>query len=300
MWKEKTSMSIAKKAGKISIVIIVVAAIVAIFSSIVVTYENEYKLVRVFGKVDRVITEEGISFKIPFIEETDTIPKQILLYDLPASDVITKDKKTMVADTYVLWKIEDPLLFAQTLSASVTNAEGRINAAAFNALKEVIGSMTQAEVISARDALLSETIEERIGDTMSQYGIKLVNVETKHLDLPSDNKTAVYERMISERNQMAAQYTAEGDSQSQIIKNTTDKDVAIMISEAEAQAEQIIAEGEAQYMQILSEAYADPSKSEFYSFVRSLDAAKLSLTGNNKTLILTKDSPIAQIFTMGN
>ena len=293
-------MSIAKKAGKISIVIIVVAAIVAIFSSIVVTYENEYKLVRVFGKVDRVITEEGISFKIPFIEETDTIPKQILLYDLPASDVITKDKKTMVADTYVLWKIEDPLLFAQTLSASVTNAEGRINAAAFNALKEVIGSMTQAEVISARDGLLSETIEERIGDTMSQYGIKLVNVETKHLDLPSDNKTAVYERMISERNQMAAQYTAEGDSQSQIIKNTTDKDVAIMISEAEAQAEQIIAEGEAQYMQILSEAYADPSKSEFYSFVRSLDAAKLSLTGNNKTLILTKDSPIAQIFTMGN
>lgn len=300
MWKEKTSMSKAKKAGKISIVIIVVAAIVAIFSSIVVTYENEYKLVRVFGKVDRVITEEGISFKIPFIEETDTIPKQILLYDLPASDVITKDKKTMVADTYVLWKIEDPLLFAQTLSASVTNAEGRINAAAFNALKEVIGSMTQAEVISARDGLLSETIEERIGDTMSQYGIKLVNVETKHLDLPSDNKTAVYERMISERNQMAAQYTAEGDSQSQIIKNTTDKDVAIMISEAEAQAEQIIAEGEAQYMQILSEAYADPSKSEFYSFVRSLDAAKLSLTGNNKTLILTKDSPIAQIFTMGN
>lgn len=293
-------MSKAKKAGKISIVIIVVAAIVAIFSSIVVTYENEYKLVRVFGKVDRVITEEGISFKIPFIEETDTIPKQILLYDLPASDVITKDKKTMVADTYVLWKIEDPLLFAQTLSASVTNAEGRINAAAFNALKEVIGSMTQAEVISARDGLLSETIEERIGDTMSQYGIKLVNVETKHLDLPSDNKTAVYERMISERNQMAAQYTAEGDSQSQIIKNTTDKDVAIMISEAEAQAEQIIAEGEAQYMQILSEAYADPSKSEFYSFVRSLDAAKLSLTGNNKTLILTKDSPIAQIFTMGN
>ena len=293
-------MSIEKKAGKISIVIIVVAAIVAIFSSIVVTYENEYKLVRVFGKVDRVITEEGISFKIPFIEETDTIPKQILLYDLPASDVITKDKKTMVADTYVLWKIEDPLLFAQTLSASVTNAEGRINAAAFNALKEVIGSMTQAEVISARDGLLSETIEERIGDAMSQYGIKLVNVETKHLDLPSDNKTAVYERMISERNQMAAQYTAEGDSQSQIIKNTTDKDVAIMISEAEAQAEQIIAEGEAQYMQILSEAYADPSKSEFYSFVRSLDAAKLSLTGNNKTLILTKDSPIAQIFTMGN
>ena len=267
-------MSKAKKAGKISIVVLIVLAVICIFSSLVVTYQDEYKLVRVFGKVDRVITEAGISFKIPFVEEIDTLPKEILLYDLATSDVITKDKKTMVADTYVLWRIEDPLLFAQTLSGSVTSAEGRINASVFNALKEVIGSMTQAEVISARDGLLSETLLNKIGASMEQYGIKLVDVETKHLDLPNDNKEAVYERMISERNQMAAQYTAEGDSQSQIIKNTTDKDVSIMISEAEAKAEQIVAEGEAQYMKTLSDAYSDTSKSEFYSFVRSLDAAK--------------------------
>ena len=289
-------MSKAKKIGKISAIIIAVLAVIFIFSSVVITYKDEYKLVRVFGKVDRVITEEGISFKIPFIEEVDTLPKEILLYDLASSDVITKDKKTMVADTYVLWRIEDPLLFAQTLSASVTNAEGRINAAVFNALKEIIGSMTQAEVISARDGLLSESIASKIGNSMSQYGIMLVDVQTKHLDLPSDNKAAVYERMISERNQMAAQYTAEGDSESQIIKNTTDKEVSIMISEAEAKAEQIMAEGEAQYMQILSDAYKDSSKSDFYTFVRSLDAAKASLTGDNKTLILNSDSPIAQIF----
>lgn len=289
-------MSKAKKIGKISAIIIAMLAIICIFSSVVITYKDEYKLVRVFGKVDRVITEEGISFKIPFIEEVDTLPREILLYDLASSDVITKDKKTMVADTYVLWRIEDPLLFAQTLSASVTNAEGRINAAVFNALKEIIGSMTQTEVISARDGLLSETIAGKIGDSMSQYGIKLVDVQTKHLDLPSDNKAAVYERMISERNQMAAQYTAEGDSESQIIKNTTDKEVSIMISEAEAQAEQVMAEGEAQYMQILSDAYNDISKSDFYTFVRSLDAAKLSLIGDNKTLILNSESPIAQIF----
>lgn len=289
-------MSKAKKAGKISIVVLIVLVIIGTFSSLVITYQDEYKLVRVFGKVDRVIMEAGISFKIPFVEEVDTLPKEIQLYDLAESDVITRDKKTMVADTYVLWKIKDPLLFAQTLSGSVTSAEGRINASVFNALKEVIGSMTQAEVISARDGELSETLLKKIGASMEQYGIELVDVETKHLDLPSDNKEAVYERMISERNQMAAQYTAEGDSQSQIIKNTTDKEVAIMISEAEAKAEQIIAEGEAQYMQILSEAYSDTSKSEFYSFVRSLDAAKNSLTGDNKTLILSSDSPIAQIF----
>ncbi len=163
-------------------------------------------------------------------------------------------------------------------------------------MKEVVGSMSQAEIISARDGLLSEKIMDGIGDTMSQYGITLISVETKHLDLPSDNKAAVYERMISEREQMAAQYRAEGDSESQIIKNTTDKDITIMLSEAEAEAEKIIADGEAQYMQILSTAYSDVSKSDFYSFVRSLDAAKASLTNNKNTLILDANSPIAKIF----
>ncbi len=285
-----------KKVVKWIVGILLVLVVILGFNSIVVTYENEYKLVRVFGKVDRVVTQEGISFKIPFVEQTDTIPKQILLYDLAASDVITMDKKTMVTDTYVLWRVSDPYKFAKTLSASVTNAESRINAAVYNSLKEVIGGLTQAEVISARDGELSDKIMEGIGSAMEQYGITLVSVETKHLDLPSDNKTAVYERMISEREQMAAQYTAEGNAESQIIKNETDKEVAIKIANATAQAEQIKAEGEAQYMQILSSAYNDASRSDFYTFVRALDAAKLSMTGENKTLILSPDSPLVQVF----
>ena len=287
-----------KKKGLIKYIIAVlaVAAVIVLANSLVITYENEYKLIRVFGKVDRVITDSGLSFKIPFVEETDTIPNQTLLYDLAASEVITMEKKTMMADVYVLWRIDDPLLFAQALSGLVNNAEARINAAVYNSMKEVVGSMSQAEIISARDGLLSEKIMDGIGDTMSQYGITLISVETKHLDLPSDNKAAVYERMISEREQMAAQYRAEGDSESQIIKNTTDKDITIMLSEAEAEAEKIIADGEAQYMQILSTAYSDVSKSDFYSFVRSLDAAKASLTNNKNTLILDANSPIAKIF----
>lgn len=276
--------------------IIAVLAVVLALNSIVITYENEYKLVRVFGKVDRVITEEGITFKIPFVENVDTIPKQILLYDLETSDVITMDKKTMVTDTYVLWQVSDPYVFAKSLSASVTSAETRINAAVYNSLKEVIGGMTQAEVISARDGELSVSVMDRIGGDMDQYGIELVSVETKHLDLPDANKAAVYDRMISEREQMAAQYTAEGSAESQIIMNKTDKDVSIMLAEASAQAEQIVAEGEAQYMQILSSAYNDASRSDFYTFVRALDAAKASLSGENKTLILTPDSPLVQIF----
>ena len=281
---------------KWTIGIILALLVIVGLNSIVITYENEYKLVKVFGKVDRVITEEGISFKIPFVENVDTIPKQILLYDLAQSEVMTMDKKTMVTDTYVLWKIEDPYIFAKTLKGSVEGAELPINAAVYNSLKGVIGGMTQAEVISARDGELSVTVMERIGNDMDEYGIELVSVETKHLDLPDDNKAAVYDRMISEREQMAAQYTAEGNAESQIIKNTTDKDVSIMLAEASAKAEQIVAEGEAQYMQILSAAYNDTSRSDFYAFVRALDAAKASLSGNNKTLILSPDSPLVQIF----
>ena len=157
--------------------------------------------------------------------------------------------------------------------------------------------MTQNDVISGRDSELTELLMENIGNSMEQYGITLLTVETKRLDLPSDNKTAVYERMISERDKIAATYTAEGDSEAKMIQNTTDQEVAISISSAEAKAESIIAEGEAEYMRILSEAYSDVSRSEFYAFVRALDAAKVALKGNNKTLILSEDSPIAQIFT---
>lgn len=287
-----------KKSSFIKIVAVVVVVLAAVLglSSMVVTQKNEYKLVRMFGRVDRVISEEGLSFKIPFIEQTDTLPKQVLLYDLAMSDVITSEKKTMVADLYVLWKIDDPLKFAQSLSGSIANAQSRIDANVYEALKTVIGSMTQAEVISARDGELSERIIENVGKAMEEYGIDLVSVETKHLDLPSDNKAAVYERMISERSQIAAQYTADGESQSQIIKNKTDKEVSIMVSDANAKAASITAEGEAEYMKILSEAYNDADKSDFYNFIISLDAAKNSLKGNNKTLILDEDSPIAQIF----
>ena len=285
-----------KRVGKIIIVVAVIAVIVTVISSMFITKEDEYKLIRQFGKVDRVVSEAGIGFKMPFVEEIDTLPKQILLYDLPASDVITKDKKTMIADSYVLWKIVDPLKFAQTLNSSISNAEGRINTVVYNSVKNVISSLSQTEVISGRDGALADIIMNNIGTTMDQYGISLLSVETKRLDLPSDNKTAVYERMISERNKIAAQYTAEGDSEATVQKNSTDKEVSIMLSNAEAEAAAVVAQAEAEYMKILANAYSDADRRSFYEFIRSLDAAKASLKDGDKTLILPKESPIAQIF----
>lgn len=296
-------------------------------NSMVITKENQYKLIRQFGRVQRVVSEAGLSFKAPFIESVDVIPNELLLYDLPASDVITSDKKSMIVDSYVLWQIQDPLKFAQTLSCSVANAERRIDTIVYNATKNTISNMKQDEVIMSRDGKMTITVEQEDSDTVNndleiatetkevieitslteeimaqinhvedQYGIEIVTVEVKKLDLPDDNKQAVYTRMISERENIAAQYTAEGKSQAKMIENTTDKEVAIMISDAQAKAEATIAEGEAEYMRILSAAYSDPEKTDFYSFVRALDALEASMTGDNKTIILSDDSPIAQIF----
>lgn len=276
--------------------VVVIAALIAGVSSIVITRENEYKLIRQFGKIDHVQSEAGISFKIPFVQTEATLPKHIMLYDLASSDVITQDKKTMITDSYVLWKIVDPVRFAQSLNSSIGNAESRIDTIVYNSIKNVISSLLQEEVISGRDGELTEAIVNNIGDKLNQYGIELVTIETKQLDLPEDNKAAVYERMISERNNIAATYTAEGESEAQIIRNSTDKEVSILLSEAEKQAEILRAEGEAEYMKVLSDAYKDESRTDFYSFVRSLDALKASVTGDNKTVILSEDSPIAQIF----
>lgn len=272
------------------------AVIIVLLGSVVVTNENEYKLIRQFGRVERIIDTAGVTLKLPFIQTADTLPKQILLYDLAASDVITMDKKTMLSDSYVLWRITDPLKFAQTLNSSVANAEGRIDTVVYNSVKNVISSMSQNEVISGRDGELSQAIMTNVGDSMAEYGIQLLAVETKRLDLPADNKAAVYERMISERDKIAATYTAEGQAEAQKIRNTTDREIAISISDAKAQAAAITADGEAEYMRIMAEAYRDPQKADFYSYTKSLEAARASLKGDSNTLILPADSPIARIF----
>ena len=285
-----------KKKSVFIIAVVAVLAIMIINSGMVVTYPNEYTVIKQFGRIESIRQEPGLSMKIPFIQAAEKIENEVLLYDLAVSDVMTKDKKSMIADCFVLWKIEDPYKYTQTLSAQKSNAEFRIDTITYNSLKNVISSLSQEEVISGRDGELAKAIQDNIGDTLEQYGIELLAVETKSLDLPDENKNAVYERMISERNNIAATYQAEGQEEAKEISNNTNAEIIVMQSEADAQAEEIIAKGEAEYMRILSEAYNDPEKADFYIFLRSLDAAKATMTGNNKTLIIDETSPIAQIF----
>lgn len=277
------------------VLVAVIVLLLLLFNVVVVTQTNEYMMIQQFGKIVSIRSEAGLSFKLPFVQIAQPIPKTVLLYDLPISDVITKDKKTMVADSFVLWRVSEPTRFIQTLNGNVTNAEARISTIVYNSMKNVISSLSQSDIITGRD-MLAGKIFDSIGDSLEQYGVELVAVETKHLDLPDDNKNAVYERMISERNNIAASYQAEGESEAKKIRNETDKTISIKLSGARADAEKTTAEGEAEYMKILSEAYADQSRADFYTFVRALDAAKVALRGENKTLILSQDSPLAQIF----
>lgn len=284
-----------KFSASFAAIVVLVLALVVGSSSIVSTYNDEYKLVLQFGKVVKVIDEPGLSFKIPFIQTTMSIPNYEMVYDLVPSEVNTRDKKVMVTDSFALWTITDPLEYLSRLGANKANAESRISVVVYNAVKNVISSTDQADVISGRDGKLAEMITEKIGDSLDSYGIAVKKVETKMLDLPDSNKEAVYQRMISERQNIAAGYIADGEYESNVIKNSTDREVSVLISEAKAQAEKIRAEGEAEYMRILSEAYNDESKADYYNYIRSLDALKASLKGTNKTIILNEDSELARI-----
>ena len=285
---------------KIFMIPCLILGLLLLNSAMVVTQPGEYRVIKQFGKIVRVETNDGsaarISWRIPFLQTETSITSKVIISDLAASDVMTSDKKSMISDCFVLWKIEDPIKFIQKLSGSQQNAESRISSNVYNALKNVISSLTQEELISGRDGELAELLTKKLGTNLEAYGIKVEKIETKMLDLPDENKTAVYNRMISERNNIAASFTAQGEQQAQEIKNATDEEVTILLAQAQNEADTIIAEGEAEHMRILSQAYNTPSKAEFYTFVRQLDAVKATLANGENTIVLDKDSPIAELF----
>lgn len=284
-----------KKSLLIALIVILIAVVVALSATYVVR-QNEYGVVYQFGAVVDVKETPGLYFKIPFMQTTSTLPRTMLLYDLPISDVITADKHSMVLDSFALWRISDARLFIESLSGSISNAESRINAIVYNALKTVISSQNQETIISGRDGAVVRLVMANIGSSFDRYGIEMLAVETKTLDLPDDNKSAVYTRMISERNNIAAAYAAEGEAEAKRIRNEADKQVEITLSKAKSEAETVKAAGDAEYMRILSGVYDSDDEAEFYTFMIALDALGNSMTGEQKTLILSPDSPIAKIF----
>ena len=290
-----------KKSG-IFIIIILLVAFLGL-NSIFTVRENEYACTVRFAKIIDTTGQSGLHFKIPFIDSVKYFPKATQLYDIPPSEVLTSDKQNMTVDCYILWSISDPKLFYQTLTTTA-NAEQRLDALTYNQLKTVMGTLAQSDIINMEEGAKRNNIYEKISNDVDAlartYGIHVEDVKIKQFDLPESNLNAVYNRMISERNQMAEKYTADGNYEASIIRNDVDKQVNIMVSDAEAEAAKLEAEGEAEYMRMLAEAYDNKDKQEFYEFTLALDALKDSLNGDQKTVILDGNSELAKILMGAN
>ena len=278
--------------------IIVIALLMVAGSAWYTLEEDQYACVFRFSEIVDTQDTAGLHFMIPFIDTVEYFPKATQLYDIPPSEVLTSDKQNMTVDCYILWEISDPQQIYRALGTTA-KAEERLNAITYNALKTAMGTLAQADIINMNDGAERNQIYEGIAtvvDTQAAtYGIRVQDVKIKQFDLPESNLNAVYSRMISERNQMAEKYTADGNYDASIIRNDVDKQVNILVSNAEAEAAKLEAEGEAEYMRMLAAAYDTADKKDFYEFTLALDALKQSLSGEEKTIILDKDSALAQI-----
>lgn len=287
-----------KLTGKLVGAMLLIAAIVTLFSSAYTVGENEYACVVRFEKIMSTTEQAGLHFKVPFLEGVKKFPKAVMFYDIPPSEVLTSDKQNMTVDSYVLWQIENPRLFYQALG-NTTVAEQRLDALTYNALKNIMGTLAQKDIINENTGSERNDIYEGIASNVStiakNYGIRVVDVKIKRFDLPEANEQAVYGRMISERNQIAEKYTADGQYEASIIRNDVDKQVNILVSNAQAEAAKLEAEGEQEYMRILAEAYDTADKQAFYEFTLSLEALEASLTSGEKTIILGRDSALAKV-----
>ncbi len=285
---------------KKTVLIIAIVVLVAVLglSSIYTVREDQAACTFRFSQIINTTDEPGLHFKVPFIDNVQYFSKATQFYDIPPSEVITSDKQNMTVDCYILWRISDPQQFYRALGTTA-KAEDRLDSITYSALKREMGKLAQADIINMEDGALRNDIYEGIAATVASgaaaYGIEVEDVKIKQFDLPESNLNAVYRRMISERNQMAEKFTADGNKEATLIRNEVDKTVNITISNAEAESAKRIAEGEAEYMRMLAEAYNSDEKKDFYEFILALDALKASLTGSEKTVILDANSDLAKI-----
>lgn len=283
---------------KIIIAVVIVLLLIVGLSSIYVVGENTAACTFRFSEIVNTVDTPGLHLKLPFVDSVKYYSKATQFYDIPPSEVLTSDKQTMTVDCYVLWNITDPQQFYRALGTTA-KAEERLNSITYNALKTVMSTMAQSDIINMNDGAerneIYEGIAAQVDAVAKSYGIHVEDVKIKQFDLPQSNLEAVYGRMISERNQMAEKYTADGNYDANIIRNDVDKQVNIIVSNAQAEAAKLEAEGEAEYMRMLAAAYDTPEKKEFYEFILALDALKQTLTGDQKTVILDADSELAQI-----
>lgn len=282
---------------KVGIFIIILIVLLALlFTSLFIVKEGEYKVVRQFGEVVRIVDEPGLNYKIPFIQSVSSLPKYQMTSDVSEAEINTRDKKRIIIDNYAVWTIQDPKKMIAN-ARTITNAESKMEEFIYSVTRTQLGQLNYDEIIndekSSRGSI-NDQITEMVNELLAKdnYGIFVTDVRIKRTDLPPENEESVYTRMISERQSTAQEYLSKGDAEKNATIANTDKEVQQLLAVAKAEAEIIRAEGEAGAAKIYNEAFSkDP---QFYSLYRTLESYKKTI--NDETVIvLPSDSPYAKL-----
>lgn len=277
-------------------ILIAIILIGIVIINIFIVREGEYKVVRQFGEVVRIVESPGLSYKIPFIQSVETLPKYQMIYDVEEAEINTKDKKRMMIDNYAIWRIEDPKQMIST-TRTVVNAEAKLDEFVYSAIRTELGQLNYDEIINdekSERGSLNDRITEIVNKNLEEdkYGIVVTDIRMKRTDLPAENEQSVYTRMISERESTAQNYLSEGDAEKNKIEAETDREVKEIIAKAQADAEVIRSQGEGEAARIYNEAFSkDP---EFYNLFRTLESYKTTIDGET-VIILPADSPYARL-----
>lgn len=263
--------------------------------SMYIVKEGEYKVVLRFGEAMRAISDPGLKFKLPFIENVSTLPKYQMTYESSPTTILTKDQKPIVVDNYTVWRITNASQFLRTVQ-SVSGGIQRIDEAVYNSVRRKLSEVNYDNIISentARGNINDEITKDVVTAlTRDNYGIEVIDVRIKRTDLPEENKQSVYNRMISDRQSIAARYLSEGDEESRKITSKADRTATELLAQAQADAKKIVAEGEREAAVIYNKAYGkDP---QFYNFYRTLESYTTTMQ-NEPVIMIPIDSPYAKI-----
>jgi membrane protease subunit HflC len=279
-------------AGAVLLLLAIIALIVG-YSSLFTVYQTRLALVVRLGQPVRVVTEPGLNFKIPLIDSVIYVDKRILDLENPAQEVIASDQKRLVVDAFARYKIKDALLFYQSVG-SIEGANGRLSTLLNAALRRVLGESTLTHVVRDDRAALMARVREQLDREAGAFGITVVDVRIRRADLPEQNSQAVYQRMQTERQREAAEFRANGSQRKQEIQARADRDVTVLIAEAQSKAEQTRGEGDAERNRIFAEAFTrDP---DFFAFYRSMQAYEAGLRANDTRMVLKPDSEFFRYF----
>ena len=279
-------------AGGVLAVLAVIAAIVG-YSSLFTVYQTRLALVVRLGQPVRVVTQPGLNFKVPLIDSVIYVDKRILDLENAAQEVIASDQKRLVVDAFARYKINDALKFYQAVG-SIEGANSRLSTLLNAALRRVLGEATLTHVVKDERAGLMARVREQLDREAAQFGITVVDVRIRRADLPEQNSQAVYQRMQTERQREAAEFRANGSQRKQEIQARADRDVTVLLADAQARGDTIRGEGEAERNRIFADAFnKDP---DFFAFYRSMQAYESGLGHRDTRMVLRPDSDFFRYF----